>query len=275
MSPRSPRSSLITSLHNPRIRRLAALRERRERTQTGRTLVEGYDELALALDSGAQPVDLIFCPALFGRPDQAALLERAERAGASVVEVDERVFRKVAYREHPDGWLASFLLPVRRLEELRLGPAPLLLVAEAVEKPGNLGAMLRTADAAGVGAVVACNPRTDWGNPNVVRASKGALFAVQAAAAGTSDVLSWLRAQRSRVVVAAPGAATRYTQANLRGPVAIVVGAEREGVSAAWLDGADEAVAIPMFGRVNSLNVSIAAALLLYEAVRQRSRPSA
>jgi TrmH family RNA methyltransferase len=162
-------------------------------------------------------------------------------------------------------------LPRRRLDALRLGATPLLLVAEGVEKPGNLGAMLRTADAAGVDAVVACDPRTDWGNPNVVRASKGALFAVQVASATTGEARAWMADREIKFVVATPDATTPYTDADLRSPSAIVVGAERQGVSAAWLERPLETVSIPMVGRVNSLNVSIAAALMVYEAVRQRT----
>jgi TrmH family RNA methyltransferase len=260
----------LTSLQNSRVKRLAALRDRRTRSEAGLTLVEGRDEIALALESGARPAELVYAPDLIQAPGAASLLDRARAAGAVLVEVDERVFRKLAYREHPDGWLAAVALAHHRLDTLRLPSAPLLLVSEGVEKPGNLGAMLRTADAAGVDAVIACNPRTDWGNPNVVRASKGALFALQVADAPTTDVQAWLRARNVRPVVATPAATVPYTACDLRGAVAVVVGAEHEGVSNPWLAGDAQPVAIPMVGRVNSLNVSIAAALLLYEALRQR-----
>jgi TrmH family RNA methyltransferase len=261
---------VITSLQNQKVKDLVALRERRRRKQMGLMLVDGHDELALALEAGARPVELFVCPALV-RPGHGDLARAARAAGATVVEMDERAFRKAAYREHPDGWLATFALPRRRLDDLRLGAVPLLVVAEAVEKPGNLGALLRTADAAGVDAVVSCEPHTDWGNPNVIRASKGTLFTVQTAEAESAQAIAWLKAKGIAIAVGTPEAPAAYTSADFRQPIAIVVGTEREGVSRAWRDAADAAVAIPMAGRVNSLNVATAAALLIYEAVRQRS----
>ena len=261
---------IITSFQNPRVKQVVALRDRRERERTGLMRVEGYEELSLALESGASPATLFYCPSLWGERRQRELLERAREAGAELVEVDERVFARLAYREGPDGWLATMPAPRRGVDELQLSADPLLVVAEAVEKPGNLGAMLRTCDAAGVGALVAADPLTDWGNPNVVRASKGALFTVPVAEGGGEEVLGWLRGRGIRVVAATPEGSVPYAEADLRGPVAIAVGSEKHGLSEAWLDGADVRVRIPMLGRVNSLNVSIATALLVYEAVGQR-----
>jgi TrmH family RNA methyltransferase len=276
---------MLTSLHNPKVKLIASLRERRTREATGLVRVEGYDEVRLALASGATPADLLYCPPLFPDGGQAALLEEARRAGARLIEVDERVFRRLAYREHPDGWLGTFHWSACRLDELHLEQraappaappaAPLVVVVQGLEKPGNLGAILRTADAAGASAVVACDARTDWGNPNVVRASKGALFAIPVATASSEEALDWLHRQQIRVVAATPSATRRYDEVDLAGPVAIVVGAEDKGVSREWLAAADDLVQIPMAGRVNSLNVSAAAAILLYEAVRQRMRHNA
>ena len=236
--------------------------------------VEGYDEVSLALSSGARPVALYFCPALFHVPEQSDLIEQVRRAGAELIEVSAYVFRKVAYREGPDGWLATFLAVQSRLDDLHLGAHPFILVAESVEKPGNLGAMLRTADAAGVDAVIASDPLTDWGNPNIVRSSKGALFTVPVAAADNAQTIAWLRDQRVGIVAATPHAAMLYSQADVRGPVALAVGSEQHGLSRVWLDAAAVCVRIPMFGRVNSLNVATAAALLIYDVVRQRSTQS-
>jgi TrmH family RNA methyltransferase len=188
------------------------------------------------------------------------------------VALGRAAFDKVSYREHPDGVLAVVPDPSRALADIELGERPLVLVCEAVEKPGNLGAMLRTAEAAGVAAVIAAAPVTDWGNPNVVRASKGTLFAVPVAAAGVDDVLAWLRGNGVAVVVATPDAPDLVTDCDLTGACAIVVGAEHEGVSATLGAGADHAVRLPMVGRVNSLNVATAAAVTVYEAVRQRLR---
>lgn len=247
-----------------------ALRDRKERLRSGLLCVEGYEELSLALASGALPRTLFHCPELIKAPDASESLRRAADGGAELLEVDERVFNKLAYRENPDGWLATFDTVERGLGELALGARPLVVVAEGVEKPGNLGAMLRTADAAGVDAVVAVRPATDWGNPNVVRASKGALFSVPVASASAGETIDWLRQHGLAIVAATPEAATIYTDADFRRPLAMVVGEEKHGLGAAMLEAATHTVAIPMVGRVNSLNVSIATALLVYEVVRQR-----
>jgi len=260
---------LITSTKNPRVKQIVALRERRERVRTGLTRVEGYEELSLALGSGVQPRTLYFCSDLI-RAEQQSLVEQIHHAGAEVIEVSLPVFEKMAYREGPDGWLATFPSPERALADVRLSHPPFVVIGEAIEKPGNLGAIVRTADAAGVDAIVASAPLTDWGNPNVVRASKGALFTMQVAQASNDDTLSWLREHGMQIVVATPSATVRYTDVDLRVPVAIVVGTEKHGVSERWLHEADIAVQIPMFGKVNSLNVATATALLIYEVVRQR-----
>lgn len=266
---------LITSPQNPKIKQVVALRDRRERERSGLMRVEGYDELALALDSGARPATLFFCPALFRASEQVDLLDRARGAGAVAIEVSEPVFRKIAYREGPDGWLATCPAPRRGLAGLHLGASPFLVVVEALEKPGNLGAILRTADAAGVEALVAADPVTDWGNPNLVRASKATVFSVPVAADTTRATLSWLRANAIPLVAASPDPETAhppvdYTQVDYTGPVAIAVGAEKHGLSAAMLAAASARVQIPMSGRVNSLNVATSAAVIAYEAVRQR-----
>lgn len=259
---------LIRSLHNPKIKRVVKLRDRRQREAEGVLLIEGGDELQLALAGGIHPHTVFICRELPRFKLHADLLDRL--AEAEVVEVTPPVFEKMAYAENPDGWLAVAPAPRRSLSELNLRPAPLLLVVEAVEKPGNLGAMLRTADAAGVDALIVCDPATDLGNPNVVRASRGALFTVPVAQAEGQEALHWLRSQGVNIVAATPRGTMLYTDADLRGPVAIAVGAEDEGLSDRWLDQADVRVRIPMTGKVNSLNVATSAALLLYEAVRQR-----
>mgnify|MGYP000082521112 CR=1 FL=1 len=276
---------LITSVHNPRIRALIHLRERRHREAEGVILIEGADELALALRAGVQPRAVFVCRERLGAAGPPFPLP----AGAEVFEVSRPVFEKIAYRENPDGWLAVAPAPrwsldglAQELDRAEAGRAPgrggadrhppLLLVCEAVEKPGNLGAMLRTADAAGADGVIVCDPATDLGNPNVVRASRGALFSVPVALAASRDALAWLKARGIATVAATPQADRLYTDLDLRGPVALAVGAEDAGLSAAWLEQADLTARIPMTGRVNSLNVAASAALLLYEAVRQRQR---
>jgi len=269
-----PFVSQITSTANPRIKGLARLRRRRYREERGETLVEGFEELSLALAAGVRPVTVYHCAELSRPGELEALGARAEFAEAELIQVNRAVFDKIAYRESPDGWLAVLPSVHTALADLRPGAEPLLLVCEGVEKPGNLGAMLRTADAAGVSAVIATDPGTDWANPNVVRASKGAVFALPVVSADTDDVLAWLAERDIPVVAATPEASAVYTELDLRGPLAIAVGSEKYGLSPAWLAAARQRALIPMSGLVDSLNVSTSAAILLYEAVRQRSRPS-
>jgi RNA methyltransferase, TrmH family len=263
---------IITSPQNPKIKQAIKLNERRHRDREGLMLVEGFDELSLALESGVRPQTLFYCPALLNE-NSDELPARARAMGTELIEVSQPVFEKMAYRENPDGWLA--LVPTqsirRQLSDLALGENPLLVVAEAVEKPGNLGAILRSADAAGVHAFLLCDPTTDLSNPNVVRSSRGTLFSLPVVEVKKDEALRWLRERGIKLIAATPQASLIYTQANLRGPVAIAVGTEKEGLSQTWLEQADVAVRIPMRGRVNSLNVATATTLLLYEAVRQRS----
>ncbi|TCK26178.1 TrmH family RNA methyltransferase [Pseudonocardia endophytica] len=261
-----PHAADLTSTANPRVKALVRLRTRRARTEAGVTLVEGHDELRLALEAGVRPSEVFWAPSLVREPD---LLDAVGRA--RVTSVSRDVFARVAYRESPDGWLAVVPAPERPLEELELGANPLVLVAEGIEKPGNVGAMLRTAEACGADAVVAASAGTDFGNPNVVRASKGTVFAVPVAAADSDDVLAWLRARGLRIVVTTPAGTTRLDRSTLGGPAALVVGTEATGVTDRWLENADETVVIPMRGTVNSLNAATAAALALYEATRQRN----
>jgi TrmH family RNA methyltransferase len=261
---------VLTSLQNPRVKHLLALRERRQRKRDGLMLVDGQDEIRLALDCGSRPASIFYCPAFFPRQGDDGLLDRLRALGADLQEVDARVFEKLAYRENPDGWLASMPAPIMTLDELPLGPAPLLMVVEAVEKPGNLGAILRSADAAGVDGVVLCDPTVDLGNPNVIRSSRGTIFSVKVAEADGPAALAWLKARHIQIVAATPEAARRYTQVDLRGPVAIVVGAEGPGLSPLWRQSDIMTASVPMHGKINSLNVAQAASLFLFEAVRQR-----
>lgn len=268
---RMDRPPEITSTANSRVRWLAGLQRRRQRTAEGVTVVEGHDELALAVASGVTVRSLYWCPALVTGTPRAPLVQTLQQQGVEVVALGRGAFDKVSYRQNPDGVLAVVPDPATPLAELKLGSNPLVLVCEGVEKPGNLGAMLRTAEAAGVDAVVAASPVADWGNPNVVRASKGTLFAVQVAAASLDEVLAWLQRHDLQTVVATPEADRTVADVDLTGPTAVVVGAEHEGVSSTLKRAADVAVRLPMVGRVNSLNVATAAALTLYEALRQRS----
>lgn len=254
----------ITSLQNPRIKHIVKLREdKRQRKRDGLILVEGFDELTLALNCGFVPQTLLSAPEL---ASQTLAVTNAEN-----VTVSRAVFEKISYRENPDGWMGIFPMPSRTLEDLALSETSLILVAEAVEKPGNLGAILRTADAAGVDAVLVCDPRVDVWNPNVIRASRGAAFAVPVVEVDSPTALDWLNARKMRVVAASPSGTESYTSIDMKSPLAIAVGTEDEGLTDFWMNAADARAAIPMVGKINSLNVSIAAALMLYEAKRQRN----
>lgn len=225
-------------------------------------LVEGYDEIQLALSAGHEPQTLLSSPELVTR--------QLEFSGAETLTVSRAVFEKMAYRDNPDGWLAIFPIPHMTLDDLKVSDVPLIIVAESVEKPGNLGAILRTADAAHVDALLVCDPRVDVWNPNVVRASRGALFNVPVVQCDNASALEWLKAGKTRVFAATPSADEIYSDVDMTQPVAIAVGTEAEGLSSFWMSKADVKVRIPMMGIVNSLNVSVSTALIVYEALRQR-----
>lgn len=222
-----------------------------------------------ALDAGWRVDEIVVAPTL-ATPEAAATVRAAAAGNVPVLRLGEAAFRKIAYRRHPDGVLAVAVARATVLDSLDLPDDPLVLVVEGIEKPGNLGAMLRTADGAGVDAVVVADPATDPYNPNVVRASQGALFTVPLAVAGADATARWLKAQSLRVVSASPGAGTPPWQIDLVGGVAVVIGSEHAGLSPTWGDAAT--VGIPMRGAADSLNAATAAAVLLYEAMRQRSR---
>ncbi|HYN29863.1 MAG TPA: RNA methyltransferase [Dermatophilaceae bacterium] len=261
----------LTSPANPRLKALAALRRRRGREESGLVLVEGFEELSLAVAAGVRPRTLFHCPELMLDADrQGRLVADLRGRGVETVRVSRAAFERVAYREGPDGFLAVVPAVARRLADLDLPPDPLVLVCEGVEKPGNLGAMLRTADAAGVAAVVAVDPLTDWGNPNVVRASKGTVFALPVVTATAGELLAWLAASGIPLLATTPDTDALHTDADYRGPVAVAVGTEKGGLSDTVLRAAAVRVRIPMRGRADSLNVATSAAVVLYEAVRQR-----
>lgn len=226
-------------------------------------LVEGATELTLALEAGLKPRAVFYAPEI----GSVSLNIPA----TPVTTVTRAVFEKISYRERPDGWLGLFPIPHQTLDDIKLGASPFIILAESVEKPGNLGAILRTADAAGVDAVIVCDPRVDAWNPNVVRASRGALFTVPVVEVDSAAALAWLKSKNIRVLAATPAAQVNYAEVNLREPIAIAVGTEDEGLTDFWMQHADLKVLIPMTGKVNSLNVSIATALITYEAVRQRN----
>jgi TrmH family RNA methyltransferase len=270
----SPAPPLLTSLANPRVKAASALRDRRARDRAGLTLVDGARELRRALDAGVGVVEAFVCEPLLAGPDARAALDALRSGPAPIQSTSESVFAKLAFGERSEGLVAVVRIPSTALADLRLPEAPLIVVVEGVEKPGNLGAILRTADGAGVDAVIAASPLTDLFNPNAVRASAGTMFTVPTAAAPTTEVKRWLLDRGARIVAARVDAQQLYTELDLRGPLAVVVGAEAEGLTAAWTGEDVATVRLPMLGVADSLNVSISAAILLYEARRQRGIPT-
>lgn len=261
----------VTSLQNPGIKEVVKLRQRSHRDKAGLLVVEGYREVKRALDNEVPVRKLFFCPALYQGKNEPFLVDRCAALDVPRFECSEPVFRKIAYRDRPEGLLALCPQVHRTLADLDLPENPFLVIGEHIEKPGNLGTMLRTADAAGADALIVCDRCTDIHNPNVVRASIGTLFTVPLAEASTADTLAWLKQNGIRSIAASPHAEKNYTEADLTGPVAVVVGAEQFGLSDTWMQQADELVRIPMLGQADSLNVAAAATILLYEVVRQRT----
>ena len=267
----------VFSMQNAGVKRVVRLRRRRARDRERAFLIEGYRELLRAVEARL-PLEVVYhCPAFYLGSNEPALLDRARRdCGSELVQTDDAVFAKLSYRDRPDGLLAVAPMPDWGLDGLPVPPAdPLYVVATAIEKPGNLGTLLRTADAVGAAALIVCDPVTDLFNPNVVRASVGTLFAVQAAQAGAEATRRWLAARGVRTVVTTPSAERCYTDHDLTGDVAVVLGNEQFGLDQVWLRGADAAVSIPMLGRADSVNVAMAGAALLFEALRQRRQAAA
>lgn len=264
---------LLSSLQNPRIKQAIGLRERSARNQSGRFLIEGYRELLRAFQGG-QPIEALFiCPELFLGSNENKLIGSIRQKGGQVFECTEKVFHKLSYRDRPDGLLAIGLQQPTSLGQLekQLRENPFLIVAEAIEKPGNLGTIMRSSDAVGVDGLIVCDRCTDIYNPNVVRASVGTLFTIPVVEAGGQETLDWLKERGIQILAATPSAKVEYTAVDMRGPLAIAVGTEQLGLSQKWMEKADLQVRIPMKGVADSLNVAMATTLLLYEALRQRS----
>ena len=256
----------ITSLQNPQLKRLVRLRSRRERDAEGVWLIEGARELQRAHEAGVVLQQVFACQELFS-PDAQALFPALDPVGQRVTSLSRPAFEKVSGRENPDGLLALAEPPCPVL------PVPtddmLVLLLMGLEKPGNLGALLRTADGAGVDAVLVVGG-TDLGNPGVIRASQGSLFTQPVLSLPEDEALSWLRGNNFTLVACTPEAEQPYWDAPLTGRVALCLGSEHDGLPALWRDRADLQVGVPMRGQADSLNVSVAGALVLYEALRQR-----
>ncbi|MCH9609169.1 MAG: 23S rRNA (uridine(2479)-2'-O)-methyltransferase [Chlamydiales bacterium] len=252
----------ISSKQNPKVKELIRLYKRRERDLTDRFLIEGYRELSRA---ALHPIDALYiCRDLFLGSNEQQLIDAID---APVYECSEAVFRALSYRDRPDGLIAVAPQQHRSLQDLS---GEFFVIAEAIEKPGNLGTILRSSDGAGVDGVIICDRCTDLHNPNVVRASVGTLFTQPVVEATGDETHAWLRKNKIRCIAATPSAEAVYTDVDLTGPLAILVGTEQYGLSDMWMKGADLQVKIPMCGVADSLNVAMATTLLLYEALRQR-----
>lgn len=263
------RTESISSAQNPKLKHLLRLQEKsRLRREEGLFVVEGRRELAHALDAGFVPATVFFCPEILPEEELLSSFEWSENP--LFVSVTAAIYEKIAMRGGTEGVIAEMLLRERRLEDLSLGDNPLIVVLEAVEKPGNLGAVLRSADAAGADAVIVCDPLTDIYNPNLIRASIGAVFTVPTVAAPSEEVIPWLKEKGIRILTAQLQDSSLYYNCDMKGGTAIVMGTESTGLTDIWRKAADAHIRIPMLGRLDSLNVSVSASILLFEAVRQR-----
>lgn len=287
------RIETITSAQNRKVKELLTLVEKsKERSAAGLFVVEGQRELGHCLDAGFIPETLFICGEVMavqnnavngaktghltenieGKDGLDALIAKAEALNPrlGVVQIPAFLYEKVAYRGSTEGIIAEVHSVPRSLEDLRLGERPLVMVLESVEKPGNLGAVLRSADAARADAVIVCDPLTDIWNPNLIRSSVGAVFSVPVAVCTSADAIAFLKKRGIRILTAQLQDSEWYYDTDMTGATALVMGTESTGLTQAWRDSADAHIKIPMLGRLDSLNVSVSAAVLLYEAVRQR-----
>ncbi len=260
---------LITSPQNPRIKALKKLDKAAERREQGVFAIEGMRELCLADAAGYEITQLYVCEELLKETDEYNLA-KCSLTGTEIFQITAEVYESVAYRGTTEGVIALARPQAHSLSDLQLHDRPLILVIEGVEKPGNLGAMLRTCDAAGVDAVIVCDTKTDVYNPNAVRSSVGTVFTNQIAIAPAPDVIAWLVARQITSYAAELTATKPHYHMDFRTSTAIVVGDEATGLSPLWMHAASQHIKIPMLGRIDSLNVSVSAAVLLYEALRQR-----
>lgn len=259
----------ITSAQNPKIRTLLELQEKsRTRKKTGLFVVEGRRELLHCIEAGYEPHTVFVCTEIL---KQEEIEEIAGKCECSFIGIPQHLYDKVAYRGGTEGVIAELHCKEMTLESIELPDNPLVVVLESVEKPGNLGAVLRSADASGVDAVIVCDPLTDIYNPNLIRSSIGAIFTVPVATATSEETISWLKANGIRIYTAQLQDSEWYYDTDMKDGTAIVMGTEATGLTEVWRKAADAHIKIPMLGKLDSLNVSVSAAILMFEAVRQRN----
>ncbi len=257
---------VITSTQNPKIKSLLALEKPRERRKQQLFLVEGKKEIEMAIAAGYKIGNLFYCVEIIPERD----LKSLGIEDKLLIPITKELFDKIAIRENSGGVIAVAEMKTHRLEEIKLSKNPLVLVLESVEKPGNLGALLRTSDAAGVDAVILCDPQTDFYNPNVVRSSLGCIFTQQVAGATSEETIAWLKKNNINIYCTYLKSSRPYHEADFKVPVAIVMGTESTGLSDVWVKNSHANIIIPMQGKIDSMNVSTAAAVVVFEAMRQR-----
>lgn len=259
----------ITSAQNQKIKDLLALQEKsKERRKKGLFVVEGRRELQHCIEAGYEPYTVFICPEILSEADFDDI---ASKCTCNVIEVPQHLYDKVAYRGGTEGVIAELRCKEMTLGSLKLKENPLIVVLESVEKPGNLGAVLRSADASGADAVIVCDPLTDIYNPNLIRSSIGGIFTVPTVTASSEETIAWLKAKGIKIYTAQLQDSEWYYDTDMKGATAIVMGTEATGLTDSWREAADAHIKIPMLGRLDSLNVSVSAAVLMFEAVRQRN----
>jgi len=266
------RTEYISSAQNQKIKFLLELQEKsKTRRKSGLFVVEGCRELLHCLHAGYKADTIFICPELLGiREEQPEIMSLAGEE-CKIVELPRQIYDKVAYRGGTEGVIAEINAVERKLDELKLSEKPLVVILESVEKPGNLGAVIRSADASGADAVIVCDPLTDLYNPNLIRSSIGGIFGTQCVACKGEEAIAWLKANDIQILTAQLQDSEWYYDTDMSLATAIVIGTEATGLSEIWRKAADRHVKIPMLGRLDSLNASVSAAILLFEAVRQRN----
>lgn len=264
----------ITSSKNEKIKKIVKLKDKNKRDKYSLFLIEGYREILRAIEANVEIESLFICPPFFLKDNEYKLIEKIKEKKAYIYDCLEDVFKKISYRDRPDGLIAiakQFNNDIENLKKLiKNKKNPFLIVLEGIEKPGNLGTILRTSDAAGVDAVIVADPMTDIFNPNVVRASIGTLFTVPIFVSSSEKIIKILKENKIDIISTTPSSKTFYTDVNLNKPIAIAFGTEQLGLSKIWMENSDTLIKIPMLGKVDSLNVAAATTILLYETVRQR-----
>jgi len=256
----------ITSTQNPKVKSLLALEKPRERKRQQLFVIEGGKEISMALEAGYKIGNLFFCDDIISAHE----IPSALKDDKLLIPISKEVFDKIAVREGTGGMIAVAEMRLHSLENITLSENPLVLILEGVEKPGNLGAILRTADAANIDAVITCDPQTDFYNPNVIRSSLGCIFTKQVASATSGETIAWLRKNSIDIYCTYLKASQLYHTINYTKPSAIVMGTEATGLTDVWVENASANIIIPMLGKIDSMNVSTAAAVVVFEAKRQR-----